>query len=351
MKRCPECKRDYFDDTLTYCLDDGNVLLEGPRASEAVTAIYSADISDGGVRKTDPSFAGSNFLTSRNLILLAVLVLLIAASFAAYKNYISEAPAANSASPGDPPAAPAKLYWQMSESEQLELVRSRAAHISSVIGDTPTELTDEEVSSIRSYVDFYVQRKDSLSQEPFKEGLRVIYGRASQYAPLIANTFNSRKVPAVLGIYQAMIESEYRDCPTNPHPRGPVGLFQFSRKTAELYQLTPPDYCNIEKQADAAARHMSDLLSDFGTERSSWTLALLSFNIGSDGVREYLREIRQRGITERDFWAIRRNRQYLSDPVDDGNMDYVLRFIAAAIIGETPATFGLPIPPLTTLAA
>lgn len=30
MKRCPECRRDYYDDTLLYCLDDGNVLLEGP---------------------------------------------------------------------------------------------------------------------------------------------------------------------------------------------------------------------------------------------------------------------------------------------------------------------------------
>lgn len=36
MKRCPECRRDYFDDSLIYCLDDGNALLEGP-ASGAST--------------------------------------------------------------------------------------------------------------------------------------------------------------------------------------------------------------------------------------------------------------------------------------------------------------------------
>ncbi|MBK7933397.1 MAG: tetratricopeptide repeat protein [Acidobacteria bacterium] len=34
MKRCPECRRDYYDDTLLYCLDDGNALLEGPARSE-----------------------------------------------------------------------------------------------------------------------------------------------------------------------------------------------------------------------------------------------------------------------------------------------------------------------------
>ena len=35
MKRCPECRRDYYDETLLYCLDDGTALLDGP-ASEAL---------------------------------------------------------------------------------------------------------------------------------------------------------------------------------------------------------------------------------------------------------------------------------------------------------------------------
>ncbi len=30
MKRCPDCRRDYYDDTLAFCLDDGALLLEGP---------------------------------------------------------------------------------------------------------------------------------------------------------------------------------------------------------------------------------------------------------------------------------------------------------------------------------
>jgi predicted ATPase len=36
MKRCPECRRDYYDDTLLYCLDDGNALLEGPTHSPTI---------------------------------------------------------------------------------------------------------------------------------------------------------------------------------------------------------------------------------------------------------------------------------------------------------------------------
>src|SRR5215212_7400651 len=34
MKRCPECRRDYYDDRLLYCLDDGVALLEGPATGD-----------------------------------------------------------------------------------------------------------------------------------------------------------------------------------------------------------------------------------------------------------------------------------------------------------------------------
>ncbi len=43
MKRCPECRRDYTDETLNFCLDDGTALLEGPSSTEEpATAILSA---------------------------------------------------------------------------------------------------------------------------------------------------------------------------------------------------------------------------------------------------------------------------------------------------------------------
>ncbi len=43
MKRCPECRRDYVDDTLLYCLEDGVELVQGAVASpdEPQTAILS----------------------------------------------------------------------------------------------------------------------------------------------------------------------------------------------------------------------------------------------------------------------------------------------------------------------
>ena len=50
MKRCPECRRDYYDDSLLYCLDDGSALLEGPLlagtnvfSNEPATAIFVSE--------------------------------------------------------------------------------------------------------------------------------------------------------------------------------------------------------------------------------------------------------------------------------------------------------------------
>ena len=42
MKRCPECRRDYYDETLLYCLDDGTALVDGPTIAESATAILPA---------------------------------------------------------------------------------------------------------------------------------------------------------------------------------------------------------------------------------------------------------------------------------------------------------------------
>src|SRR5436190_11161209 len=43
MKRCPICSRVYEDESLNFCLDDGEWLVEGTVADEAPTAILSGD--------------------------------------------------------------------------------------------------------------------------------------------------------------------------------------------------------------------------------------------------------------------------------------------------------------------
>ena len=46
MKRCPQCRRDYTDETLNFCLDDGTALVSGPASlGEPATALWPAPIT------------------------------------------------------------------------------------------------------------------------------------------------------------------------------------------------------------------------------------------------------------------------------------------------------------------
>jgi len=66
MKRCPQCGRDYIDDTLSFCLDDGAGLLDGPASmDEPLTAILpeaSAETGETPTRTFDPADAESTRL-------------------------------------------------------------------------------------------------------------------------------------------------------------------------------------------------------------------------------------------------------------------------------------------------
>ena len=44
MKRCPQCRRDYFDDSLSFCLDDGATLVDGPSNDAHPTAILPGGV-------------------------------------------------------------------------------------------------------------------------------------------------------------------------------------------------------------------------------------------------------------------------------------------------------------------
>ena len=96
MKRCPECRRDYNDETLSFCLDDGTALLDGPATEEPATAIQPAGESEtvllpgtsaGGTTTTDGSISNSS--PRRTTMIAAAVVALLALAggigFAVYK--------------------------------------------------------------------------------------------------------------------------------------------------------------------------------------------------------------------------------------------------------------------------
>jgi len=91
MKRCPECKRAYKDDSFDYCLDDGATLVYGPGNSDpTATAILDMLPSEAPTSlKTadDPSETGGG-RSSRKLSFLAGFVILaLAATFITYRSF------------------------------------------------------------------------------------------------------------------------------------------------------------------------------------------------------------------------------------------------------------------------
>src|SRR5437868_10627818 len=56
MKRCPECRRDYYDDSLLYCLDDGSALLEGPASADKAAMLSVPPPVMGGLTQPTALF-------------------------------------------------------------------------------------------------------------------------------------------------------------------------------------------------------------------------------------------------------------------------------------------------------
>ena len=96
MKRCPQCRRDYYDDTLLYCLDDGAQLLEGPAsADEKPTSIFpEGSPSLGGPRTERKTQVLTNEIASRGFkpgyryaIGLVLVIVVIGAGWAGWRYF------------------------------------------------------------------------------------------------------------------------------------------------------------------------------------------------------------------------------------------------------------------------
>ena len=100
----------------------------------------------------------------------------------------------------------------------------------------------------------------------------------------------------------------------------------------------------------AAAHYIADLMAELGEDSQSLTLVLVSYNRGAESVRTSLRELRGSQNYQRNFWTLFANRDKLDETFRNESVGYVPAFFAVAIIGENPERFGLPGPPLSTLA-
>ena len=169
---------------------------------------------------------------------------------------------------------------------------------------------------------------------------RATYQRKLRYWPIIQRELTVLELPEVMG-YVAWQESNFT--PTATSRAGARGMWQMAAPTARAYGLRVDEQVderiNVRKQTRAAARHMANLLAEFGED--AFMLAMASYNRGENGVRQVLRQIAQTpgGFKKekRDFWHLYRLR--LLPPE---TMEYVPKVLAAAIVCGSPERYGLP---------
>ena len=267
---------------------------------------------------------------------------------------------AESAETGSSDAAarvpPGQLYAAMTASERNAFVAREAQHIARRIGNRDgAAFTPEALQRIRLNVDVYAARARLTPARGcrFGQSLTTMLERARLSAPFINRAFNERGLSPVVGLYLAMIESEFCACLTSP--TGPKGMFQFTRATATNYGLRvvePEERCTPELAAPAAAQYMKALVGRYGTGPLSVPLAIASYNSGegdlSRNLFTALDAVRQAENPERSFWTLVANEELLTDQFQRENIKYVPKFFAAAIVGENPRTFGVELEPLST---
>jgi Transglycosylase SLT domain/Inner membrane component of T3SS, cytoplasmic domain len=255
--------------------------------------------------------------------------------------------------------APGKKYADMSDAERRQYLAAKAMRIAQVIGNNSSEqIPPSAVSAIKSFADAYASRArvKPLGGCRFGDNLQATYERASKDAPFIVRAFNEKGIDPRIGLYLAMIESEHCICLQSP--TGPLGMFQFTRATAELHGLkvfagasttNPDERCQPEPAARAAASYMKALTGRYGTGPASVPLAIGSYNSGEGGLSTNLEKaLSSNSGLPRDFWTLIANGEKLSKQFQAENFKYVPKFFAAAIVGENPQDFGLSLQPIST---
>jgi hypothetical protein len=167
---------------------------------------------------------------------------------------------------------------------------------------------------------------------------------------MIIVAFNRERVNPIVGLYIPMIETEYRNNLTSP--ANCKGMFQFMPSTAAGYGVHGEEIWDVTKTAPACARYMKDRLSEFGGDATGVALAIAGYNRSPDSVRRDLQTVFENSpgaARDRSFWALIANKGMLDRFFQGENIKYPPKFYAAAILGENPKIFNLPLTkPLST---
>jgi pSer/pThr/pTyr-binding forkhead associated (FHA) protein len=244
----------------------------------------------------------------------------------------------------------AKLYTEMSDEERNEFVKRRAQHVAVMMGRRPYSFTPEALKHVRFWLDSFAKRASNRRTGMWGGDTLATLERGRAHAPTIIRAFREYNVPVVVGLYIPFIETEYTNVSTN-NSAGAAGLFQFLGSTAEGYGVPAAERTDVPKMSVAAARYFRDNIMSFGSDPMSVALSIAGYNRAPESVKRDLRNVLNMPSNEdkeRSFWTLIANQGVLDEKFQKENVNYVPRFFAAAIFGETPWAFGAKQRPLST---
>lgn len=200
--------------------------------------------------------------------------------------------------------------------------------------DVESYMTQENVAR---YVDLFL----GSAREHFVARLQ----RGKRFEPLIRNTFRAKGIPEDM-YFLALVESGFDE---HAYSRAAaVGMWQFMSSTARGVGLRVDWWVDERrdpvKSTNAAARFIADLRDQFG----SLYLAAAAYNGGpgrvSRGLKKYDQELEE--VSGEDCFFALADQGYLRAETKN----YVPQLIAAAMIGKSPARYGIhldSLPPFT----
>jgi pSer/pThr/pTyr-binding forkhead associated (FHA) protein len=243
-----------------------------------------------------------------------------------------------------------KLYQKMSDAEKREFIKQRAQKVALMMDNRPYAFSPDALDEIKFWLDAFARRIGNNQTGLWRGDTRHIFERARANSPVIIQAFKQARVPPVIGLYIPFIETEYTNITTN-NVAGAAGLFQFLGPTAEAYDVPASERTNISRMAPAAAKYFRDNIMRFGNDSMSVALSIAGYNRNPESVMRDLRNVlneQDNTAKERTFWTLIANQGKLDHAFQSENKNYVPRFFAAAIMGETPWAFGLDMRPLST---
>ncbi len=276
-----------------------------------------------------------------------------------------------------------KLYTQMGFDEKIRFASSKSDEILALFGRTEGDkINAEGQQMIRNYLDSYVRRlsipKADNCASWGKTDLASVLKRGSQNAAAINAEFSTQNLPTQIGLYTAMIESEF--CPCLKAPTGALGMFQFTSATGANFGLKtandatpekPDERCQPKLAAGASAKYYKLLIDKiFGSDAVGYPLAIGAYNRGEGSMKRHITDVSTITDAPRiSFWVLIETKETLAEKFnneieddeessftprylkqfEEENINYVPKFFAAAIIGENPKTFGIEMLPLSQI--